>query len=153
MKISKDFAELLALFNAKKVRALIVGGYAFCYHARPRNTKDLDLWVEPTPENVHRLLEALEEFGFGGIGLKPEDFLEPGRFVQLGYAPNRVNLMTSLKGVTFEEAWTRRVEDFIGDEKVCILGRSDLIKNKKIVGRLQDLADASVLEFFEADSL
>lgn len=155
MRVPKDFSELLGLLRAKEVRTLVVGGWAFAYHAKPRATKDLDIWIEPTPENVERLLQALDEFGFGGIGLKAEDFLEPGRFVQLGYAPHRVDLLTTLRGVNFEEAWAGRVEDYLGDNeavKVAILGKDDLIRNKKAVGRPQDLADVDVLEFFHEDS-
>ena len=148
MQLPKDFVELLALLNARKVRALIVGGYAFVYHARPRTTKDIDIWVEPTPDNAGRLLEALDEFGFGGVGLTAEDFLKPGRFVQLGYPPRRIDLITSLKAVEFEEAWEGRVEDYIEDVKVCILGVPELIRNKKAVGRPQDQADVAVLENF-----
>jgi hypothetical protein len=148
MQLPKDFVELLALLNERKVRALIVGGYAFVYHTRPRTTKDLDIWVEPTPENVRRLLEALDDFGFGSLGLKADDFLEPGRFVQLGYAPRRIDLLTSLKAVDFEDAWKGRVEDAIGDVKVCILGVPDLIRNKRAVGRPRDQEDVAVLETF-----
>jgi hypothetical protein len=149
MQLPKDFVELLALFNERKVRALIVGGYAFVYHARPRTTKDIDIWIEPTPDNARRLLEALDEFGFGSVGLKAEDFLEPSRFVQLGYPPHRIDLITSLKDVDFEDAWKGRVEDSIGDVKICILGIPELIRNKKAVGRPQDRADVAVLESFQ----
>ncbi len=148
MQLPKDFVELLALLNERKVRALIVGGYAFVYHTRPRTTKDIDIWVEPTPQNVQGLLAALDDFGFGSLGLKADDFLAPGRFVQLGYPPRRIDLMTSLKGVDFEDAWKGRVEDVIGDVKVCILGVPDLIRNKRAVGRPQDKADVAVLEIF-----
>src|SRR5258708_5497659 len=144
----KDFVELLALLNDRKFRPLIVGGYAFVYHTRPRTTKDIDIWIEPTPENVQRLLEALDDFGFGSLGLKADDFLEPGRFVQLGYPPRRVDLLTSLKDVDFEDAWEKRVEDIIGGVKVCILGIPDLIRNKRAVGRARDQADVAVLETF-----
>jgi predicted nucleotidyltransferase len=148
IEFSKDFAELLASLNERGVRALIVGGYAFSYHARPRNTKDIDVWIEPTPENVARLLSALDDFGFGDIGLKAEDFLEPGQFVQLGYPPNRVDLLTSIKGVSFEEAWAGRVEDVVSGVRVRFLGEADLIRNKKAVGRPQDQADVAILESF-----
>jgi hypothetical protein len=148
MQLPKDFVELLALLNEKKVRALIVGGYAFVYHARPRTTKDIDIWVEPTPDNAQRLLEALDDFGFGSVGLKTQDFLEPGRFVQLGYPPHRIDLITSLKAVDFEDAWQGRVEDRVGDVTLYILGISELIRNKKAVGRPQDQADVAVLEEF-----
>lgn len=145
MSVSKDFEELFALLNARGVKALVVGGYAFAYHAKPRHTKDIDVWIEPTRENVERLLLALEDFGFGSLGLKMEDFTEPGRFVQLGYPPNRIDLLTSMKGVTFEEAWERRVEDLFGQEKVAFINKSELIRNKEAVGRPQDLADVAAL--------
>jgi hypothetical protein len=126
-----------------------VGGYAFVYHARPRTTKDIDIWVEPTPENVERLLQALDDFGFGSLGLQAEDFLAPNRFVQLGYPPHRVDLLTSLKGVAFEEAWKGRAEDTIGEVKLSFLGVTELIRNKKAVGRPQDQADVAILESFQ----
>jgi hypothetical protein len=146
--LPKDFAELLALLNERKVRALVVGGYAFNFHVRPRTTKDIDIWIEPTRENVEQLLQALDDFGFGSVGLQPEDFLAPKKFVQLGYPPNRVDLLTSIKAVNFEDAWTRRVEAVVSDVKVCFLGEDDLIHNKKAVARPQDLADVAALEFY-----
>lgn len=149
--VSRDFEELFAFFNARKVRALIVGGYAFAYHARPRYTKDIDVWIEATPDNARRLLEALNDFGFGSLGLTLEDFTEPGQIVQLGFPPNRIDLLTSIKGVTFEEAWESRIEDLFGATRVCYLGRDDLIRSKRAAGRLQDQADVAVLEFFRED--
>jgi hypothetical protein len=144
--VSKDFSELLASFNAHGVRALVVGGYAFAFHARPRYTKDLDLWIDPSPDNVERLLRALDDFGFGSVGLTAQDFERPGQFVQLGYPPNRIDLMTSIPGLTFEEAWTHRVEDRYGSEPVSFLSKDDLIRNKRAVGRRQDLLDLEILE-------
>lgn len=146
--VSKDFEELLAFLSARKVKALVVGGYAFSFHARPRYTKDIDIWIEPAPENVERLLQALDDFGFGSLGLKVEDLSEPGQIVQLGFPPNRIDLLTSIKGLSFEEAWQSRVEDFYGDAPVSYLGMDELIRNKKAVGRPQDRADVDVLEFF-----
>jgi hypothetical protein len=144
--VSKDFSELFASFNAHQVRALVVGGYAFAFHARPRYTKDLDLWIEPSPDNVERLLRALADFGFGSLGLTVGDFERPGQFVQLGYPPNRIDLMTSIPGLTFEEAWAHRIEDRYGTEPVCFLAKDDLIRNKRAVGRRQDLLDLEILE-------
>lgn len=149
MSVSKDFEELLASLNTHEVRALVVGGFAFAYHAKPRYTKDFDIWVDPSPANVERLLRALDDFGFGDVGLKAEDFLSPGRFVQLGYPPNRIDLMTSVPGVTFEEAWEGRVEDLFGETRVFYLGRTDLMRSKKAAGRPQDLADLDVLQRFD----
>jgi len=136
------------LLNEKKVRALVVGGYAFCFHARPRNTKDIDIWIEPNLENVERLLQALADFGFGSVGLLAEDFLKPGQFVQLGYPPHRIDLLTSIKAVDFADAWGGRAEAVVSGVTVCFLGEDDLIQNKKTLARPQDLADVAVLEFY-----
>lgn len=148
MSISKDFEELFALFTAHGVKALVVGGHAFAFHARPRYTKDIDIWIEPTPENAERLLRALEDFGFGGLGLTVKDFTEARRFVQLGYPPNRIDLLTSIPGVDFAEAWANRIEDLYGNQTVAYLGRDELIRNKEAAGRPQDLADLAVLKRF-----
>jgi Nucleotidyl transferase of unknown function (DUF2204) len=147
VSVSKDFEELFALLNAQGVKGLIVGGYAVTYHAKPRYTKDIDIWIEPTRENVERLLQALDEFGFGSLGLKAEDF-SPGRFVQLGQPPNRIDLLTAIKGVAFDEAWESRVEDLFGEQRVCFLGKEELIQNKKAVGRPKDREDVRVLKRF-----
>ena len=147
--VTKDFEELFACLNARSVEAVIVGGYAFAFHDKPRHTKDIDVFINPTPENAERLLGALENFGFGGLDLTIEDFSRPGQIVQLGVAPNRVALLTTIDGVTFPEAWNGRVEGRYGQTPVCYLGRAELIRNKRASGRLQDLAD---LEILEADS-
>jgi hypothetical protein len=141
VNVSKDFEELFAFFNARQVKALIVGGYAVAFHAKPRFTKDIDLWIEPTPENAERLLSALRDFGFGSLPLAVEDFTRPGSIVQLGHPPNRIDLMTTVQGLTFEEAWKERVEGRYGEERVFYLGKSDLMRNKKLVARPQDEVD------------
>lgn len=141
MNASKDFEELFGCLNARKVKALIVGAYAVAFHAKPRFTKDIDVLVEPTQENAERLLQALDEFGFGSIGLTVEDFTQPGRIVQLGYPPNRIDILTSLQGVTFEEAWSGRAAGTYGSQEVFYLGKSELIRNKRSVARPQDQMD------------
>lgn len=146
MSVSKDFEELFASLNARGVRALIVGGYAYAYHVKPRYTKDIDIWVEPVTDNLERLLQALEDFGFGSIGLTAEDFSKPNQFVQLGFPPNRIDLLTTMKGLSFEEAWETRVEDLFGGEHVCYLGKDALIRNKQAVGRPQDHLDVAALQ-------
>lgn len=146
--VSRDFEELFAFFNARKVRALIVGGYAFAYHARPRYTKDIDIWIDAAPENAGRLLEALNDFGFGSLDLSIEDFTKPGQIVQLGFPPNRIDLLTSIKGLTFDQAWKNRIEDLFGATKVCYVGRDDLIRSKMAAGRTQDRLDVEILKFF-----
>lgn len=148
MNVSKDFEELFACLGAREVRFLVVGGYAFAFHARPRYTKDLDILIEPTPENAHRLLEALADFGFGSLGLKEDDFTQPGCIVQLGHPPNRIDLLTALKSVSFDDAWEHRAEGHFGAEQVFYLGLEELILNKRAVGRPQDRVDVEVLESF-----
>ena len=123
----------------------MVGGHALAFHGRPRFTKDLDVLVEPTPENARLLMEALTDFGFGDVGLTPEDFSQPGKIVQLGVAPNRIDLMTAIDGVSFAEAWESRVAGRFGAQAVCYLGREAFIRNKRAAGRPQDLADIDAL--------
>lgn len=146
MNVLKDFEELFVSLNARKVRALIIGGYAVAFHARPRYTKDLDILVEPSPENAQRVLQALEDFGFGTLKLTTDDFTTPGRIIQLGYPPGRVDLLTSVKGVRFDEAWERRVEGRFGSQAVFYISREDLIRNKEIVGRPEDQVDVRDLK-------
>jgi hypothetical protein len=132
--------------TARNVRYVVVGGHALAYHGRPRYTKDLDVFVEPSPENAARLLAALEDFGFSGLDLKAADVDRPGMVVQLGIAPNRIDLLTTIDGVSFDQAWNGRVVGRFGTESVPFLGRRELLANKRAVGRLQDLADIEVLE-------
>lgn len=143
---SNDFEELLAVFNAKGVKAIIVGGHALAYHGRPRFTKDLDVFVEPSTDNAERVMKSLTTFGFGSLGLTTEDFSKPGQIIQLGVAPNRIDLMTAIDGVTFDEAWAGRVEGRFGAQLVNYLGRAEFLRNKRAAGRPQDLADIDAIE-------
>lgn len=146
MKPSKDFEELFASLDAHEVRFLVVGGYAFAFHAKPRYTKDLDILIEPTPENAQRLLKALADFGFGSLGLTAEDFTTPGNIIQLGHPPSRIDFLNSLKQVSFEEAWEHRIQGHFSGQKVFYIGLEDLIRNKQAVGRPQDRADVAALK-------
>ena len=146
MEVHRDFKELLELFNAQKVEYLVVGGYALAYHGVPRYTRDIDLYVHPTKENADRIIAALDAFGFGETGLKPEDFVKPAQIVQLGFPPVRIDLITSLDGVSWEQAADGKAEGEYGGTSVPFLGRTELIANKKATGRLQDLADAERLQ-------
>jgi len=141
-----DFEELFACLIARNVRFIVVGGHALAYHGRPRYTNDLDVFVEPNPENAARLLLALADFGFSSLELKAADFDRPGMVVQLGIAPNRIDLLTAIDGVSFDQAWQGRVAGRFGTESVPFLGRRELLANKRAVGRLQDLADIEALE-------
>lgn len=145
VSVSKDFEELFACLNARGVRALVVGGYAVAFHAKPRYTKDIDVLVEPSTDNAARLIEALDDFGFGGVGLTAEDFTKEGNVIQLGYPPNRIDVLTTITGVSFEEAWSSRVAGTYGSQAVFYIGRDALARNKAAAGRPQDLADLALL--------
>ena len=101
---NRDFEELFECLSGRSVKALVVGAHAVAYHAKPRYTKDIDILIEPSAANAERLLQALEDFGFGSLDLDADDFSRPGKIVQLGYEPNRVDFITSLGKVSFEEA-------------------------------------------------
>jgi hypothetical protein len=145
VNVSEDFEEFFAYLNKRQVRFLVVGGYAFAFHAIPRYTKDIDLLVQPDPGNAQRLMLALEDFGFGDVGLVQEDFEQAGRIIRLGQEPNCIDLITSIKGVDFSEAWAGRISGKYGKTIVNFLGRSELIKNKESVLRPQDIADVAIL--------
>ena len=145
MTVAKDFEEFFASFNEREVRYLIVGGYAFALHAHPRYTGDLDVFVETSGQNARRIISALERFGFAVPELTWSDFTAAGRIVQLGHPPLRIDIMTAIDGVSFAEAWGRRVRGMYGDQPVCFISREDLIANKKASGRKQDLLDLESL--------
>ena len=145
MEVQPDFRELLALFNEHKVAYAIVGGYALAYHGAPRYTGDIDILVQPDLENARRVLSALADFGFGDLGLTVEDFSAPDCVVQLGYPPVRVDLITSLSGVSWQEICADRAEGQYGDLTVFFMGRPQLIPNKRASGRKKDLADLEAL--------
>ncbi|HOI74421.1 MAG TPA: hypothetical protein PLO63_09770 [Syntrophales bacterium] len=141
METQPDFKELLELFNAHRVEYLIVGGYALAFHGAPRFTGDLDLLVKADSTNAKRILAALEAFGFGSLGLAENDFEHPERTVQLGVPPVRIDLITSLTGVSWDEAWAGRVSGRYGNIPVVFIGREQFVINKRATGRLRDLAD------------
>ena len=146
--VNRDFRDLLAAFNAHEVRYLVVGAYAVTFHSRPRFTKDLDLWVEPTAENAARVVRALTQFGapLASHGVGQADFQRPGVVYQMGLAPNRIDVLTAVEGLTFADCWPRRATSMYGDTTACYLSKADLIVNKRAVGRPQDLEDVRALE-------
>ena len=146
MQSYSDFEEILLAFNAAGVSYLIVGAFAVAAHARPRATGDIDLWVQATAENSGRIYAALAAFGAPLERINERTFVEPEIIFQIGVPPIRVDILTSIDGVTFEEAWKNRISGAIGAVPVQIVGRSDLIRNKIATGRPKDLADVSLLE-------
>jgi hypothetical protein len=145
MEVQPDFRELLARFNANQVDYIIVGAHALAYHGAPRYTGDLDVLVRPDSDNAHRILRALEEFGFGSLGLTKDDFTAPDKVIQIGVIPVRIDLVTSLTGVSWEEAEKGRVQGNYGNLQVYYLGKKQFILNKRALGRKKDLADLEAI--------
>jgi len=147
--VNQDFKELLSAFNARGVDYLVVGAHALAVHGHVRATKDLDLWVRPDRENARRVHEALSSFGAPLGDLTVDDLTIPGLIFQIGVDPLRVDVLTAIDGVGFDEAWRDRVEAGFGGERAHVLSRHHLIANKRASGRLQDLADLERLEKLE----
>jgi hypothetical protein len=145
VKLHKDLREFIELLNANRVKYLIVGGYALAYHGRPRLTGDTDFFVESSDANARRIENVIKQFGFADLGLSAADFLRPDVVIQLGYPPNRIDIVTSISGVTFEAAWPQRVNDVFGGVPVHVLSRELLVRNKAASARPQDIADIKAL--------
>ncbi|UCB57612.1 MAG: hypothetical protein JSV30_03260 [Candidatus Omnitrophota bacterium] len=145
MKTEKDYEDLLKLFNKHKVKYCIIGAFAVAFYAIPRYTKDMDILVEPSLENGCQIIKALNEFGFDKLNLTEEDFNRKGRFIQLGYEPVRIDLITSISGINFEKAWKNRKKGTYGNIKASFIGINELIKSKKIARRKQDKLDLDIL--------
>lgn len=144
--MNSDFVELLAAFNEQSVEYLVVGAHALAAHGHVRATKDLDVWVKPSLQNSARVLRALAEFGAPLHDLTVDDLSRPGLIFQMGVEPVRIDVITRIDGVEFDEAWPDRVVTRLGGETVPVISRAHLIANKKAAGRLQDLADVERLE-------
>lgn len=145
MEIYRDFQELLALFNAHNVEYVIVGGYAMAAHGVPRYTADIDLLVNPTPANAARIMAAVNAFGFGSIGLTEVDFCTPGRVVQLGRPPVRIDILTDIEGANWAQIDKGKIKGDYGGVPVWFIGRQEFIANKRAVGRRKDLGDLEAL--------
>ena len=145
MDVQPDFRDLLALFNEHEVEYVVVGAHALAFHGAPRFTGDLDILVRPGIRNARRIVAALAEFGFASIGLTADDFKQPDKVVQLGVAPVRIDLVTSLTGVSWKEVAAGSKPGKYGDLRVRYLGKREFIKNKRAIGRTKDLADIEAL--------
>ncbi|MBM3121189.1 MAG: hypothetical protein FJZ97_03255 [Chloroflexi bacterium] len=139
--LNQDFREFIASLNASGVHYLVVGGYAVALHGHPRYTKDIDVWLEATPDNAARVIDALDAFGFASLGLTQADFLAPDQIIQLGFPPNRIDLLTSLSGVDFADSYPARVQVDIDGLPVDFIDLENLKKNKRAAARAQDIAD------------
>ena len=139
--MNPDFVDLLRAFAAADVRFLIVGAYALAHHGRPRATGDLDVWVDPTPENAARVMRALSIFGAPLQDITDDDFARPGVVFQIGVPPARVDVLTDLTGIAFAEAWPSRDAGRFGPLTVDFIGREAFVRNKRATGRARDLGD------------
>ncbi len=145
MALSRDLREFIELLNSHEVEFLVVGAHALAYHGLPRYTKDIDLFIATSKPNAAALFKAVEEFGFGSTGLKEEDFLATDVVIQLGVEPNRIDLLTGLSGIEWEEAWEDRVQGTLDGLPVAFISKDCFIKNKLASARPQDIADVARL--------
>jgi hypothetical protein len=141
MNLEEDLREFVGLLNALNVRYVVVGAFAVAHHGYARFTADIDLFIESSSENAERLVQVIEKFGFADLNLSVNDFLQEDQVIQLGIAPNRIDLLTYLSGVNFQDAWATREEGDIGGLTVPFISREMLKLNKAASGRSQDLVD------------
>src|SRR5215216_7482012 len=140
--LNPDYRDILSVFAEEGVKYLLVGAYALAVHGHVRATGDIDLWVECNRENATRIMAALERFGAPLHQIEARDFETPGIVFQIGVAPRRIDILTSIDAVEFEEAWPQRQEVEVAGLQVPVIGRHHLLQNKRATGRPQDLADA-----------
>ena len=143
---NQDFSEFIESLNRNEVHYLVVGGYAVAFHGHPRYTKDIDIWIESTLENGKKIITALSEFGMGSLGLTENDFSEPDQIIQLGYPPNRIDIITTASGINFTDCYIKRNSVEINGLLVNFIDLENLKENKKASGRFQDLADLENLQ-------
>ncbi len=144
--LSSDLREFIHLLNTKSVKYVIVGAWALAFHGRPRYTGDIDIFVAREQDNADRLMEVIEAFGFGESGIKRDDFLQVDHVIQLGREPNRIDILTGISGVAFDDAWESREQGSIFDLAVFVISRDLLIKNKRAANRDKDQGDIKLLE-------
>ena len=145
MKLVKDFEEFIELLNKNEVKYLVVGGYAFAIHAYPKFTNDIDFFVLSKKSNIDKIISVLKEFGFDISRIGADDLLKKDKVVQLGEPPYRIDLLTSIDGVDFEDAWQQKVCGRYGEQVLYFISKEDLIRNKKASGRKKDLDDLNEL--------
>src|SRR5690554_5932052 len=149
MIFERDFIDFIRLLNLYHVEYLIVGAHALAFHGRPRHTGDLDIWIKPSRENASKMPAVLHDFGFGSIKIEAEDFLKDGYVTQLGYPPLRIDILNSISGVEFDEAYENKVQGSVGNLSVSFINVQEFIKNKEASGRPKDWGDIAALKTIE----
>ena len=152
MPLSKDLREFVECLNSNEVEYLVVGALAVSWHGFPRYSADIDFFIHADPENAARVLRAIQQFGFGSLEISTSDLTAPLRVIQIGVEPNRIDLMTSISGVGFEEAWKTRVGGDIDGVPVNFIGKAALLRNKEAAGRGKDRIDAEELRKLDRPS-
>lgn len=145
-RLQTDLREFVELLLEKKIDFVVVGAYAVAFHGHPRYTRDIDFLVRSTPESAERLTLLINEFGFGALQVKETDFYNPELMIQLGYEPNRIDILTQIDGLTFEEVWNTKVEGFLDGLPVFFIDLKSLIRNKSATGRPKDGYDVEALK-------
>ncbi|WP_235833024.1 DUF6036 family nucleotidyltransferase [Arcticibacter tournemirensis] len=146
MIFEEDFVDFINLLNRHKVEYMVVGAHALAFHGRPRHTGDLDIWIKPSIFNAEKMINVIDDFGFSSLGLVKEDFLKDNYVTQLGYPPLRIDILNSISGVDFDEAYKNRINGEIDDLNISFINIDDFIKNKQATGREKDLGDINALK-------
>ncbi|MBZ5640222.1 MAG: hypothetical protein LAO51_15865 [Acidobacteriia bacterium] len=144
--MNPDYRDMLSALSEAGVEYLVVGAYAMAVHGVPRATGDLDVWIRPSSDNATRAIAALRRFGAPLQDLTTSDLCRPGTVFQIGVAPRRIDMLTAIDAVSFDEAWKARASIRVDDFEVWVIGRDALLKNKRATGRPRDRADAEQLE-------
>jgi predicted nucleotidyltransferase len=145
MNLEQDFEDFVALLNKHDVHYMIVGGYALAFHGKPRHTGDLDIWIEISDDNAEKMCSVIAEFGMASLGMEKDDFLKKGIITQIGYPPLRIDILNEIDGVDFQDAYDHKSIIDIDGLIINYIGLDDLIKNKTVSGRSQDLTDVNAL--------
>ena len=145
MTLDQDFEDFVVLLNKYDVDYMIVGGYALAFHGKPRHTGDLDIWIDISDHNAQKMLDVVNEFGMASLGMEKADFLQKGTITQIGYPPLRIDILNEIDGVNFEDAYPNKLVIDVDGLQVNYIGLDDLIKNKQVSGRHQDISDVNEL--------
>lgn len=146
MILAQDFEDFVKLLNRHKVEYMVVGGYALAFHGKPRHTGDLDIWIGISESNAEKMLQVVKDFGFGSLGFTKKDFLKEGYVTQIGYPPLRIDILNSIDGVEFEQAYKNKLSVDLDTLKIDYIGLKDFIQNKQSTGRARDLTDVKEIQ-------
>lgn len=145
MTLDKDFEEFVFLLNKHAIDYMIVGGYALAFHGKPRHTGDLDIWIDLSEDNAQKMIDVINDFGMGSLGMEKQDFLKKGGITQIGYPPLRIDILNEIDGISFNQAYPNKLIIDIDGLQVNYIGLEDLIINKQVSGRQQDISDVKQL--------